>query len=79
MFVLVTNPKTQKAMEHAVTATRPRVQYRVGLDAKYGLVWSQIFPLRVGEKVIYAMTTNAKMRKINGLKKEATPKAAEAP
>lgn len=57
-------------MEHAVCSTRPRVQYRVGIDAKYGLVWSQIFPLRVGEKVVYALTTNAKMRQIVGLQKE---------
>ena len=55
-------------MEHAACATRPRVQYRVGIDAKYGLVWSQIFPLRIGEKIVYAITTNAKMRKIVGLK-----------
>lgn len=57
-------------MEHAVCSTRPRVQYRVGIDAKYGLVWSQIFPLRVGEKFMYALTTNAKMRQIVGLSKE---------
>jgi len=38
------------------------------LDAKYGLVWTQIFPLRMGEKIIYALTTNKKMRSIVGLK-----------
>lgn len=54
-------------MEHAVCATRPRVQYRVGIDSKYGLVWSQIFPLRIGEKVVYQLTTNRKMRSIVGL------------
>lgn len=67
-----------KALEHAVTSTRPRVQYRVGLDAKYGLVWTQIFPLRVGEKVIYALTTNKKMRSIVGVQKSSESQA-EAP
>eukprot|EP00624_Nannochloropsis_granulata_P001371 evm.model.NODE_16645_length_15759_cov_30.505997.5 len=64
-----------RALEHAVTCTRPRVQYRVGLDAKYGLVWTQILPLRVGEKLIYALTTNKQMRSIVGLK--PVGKAAE--
>lgn len=59
-----------RALEHATTCTRPRVQYRVGLDAKYGFVWSQIFPLRFGEKVFYAVSTNRKMRSIVGLKEE---------
>jgi len=68
-----------RALEHAVTCTRPRVQYRVGLDAKYGLVWTQIFPLRVGEKVIYALTTNKKMRTIVGLKSAGETAQAEAP
>lgn len=65
-----------RAMEHAVTCTRPRIQYRVGLDAKYGLVWTQIFPLRVGEKLIYALTTNKKMRSIVGL--PTAPRAEDA-
>lgn len=64
-------------MEHAVCSTRPRVQYRVGIDAKYALVWSQIFPLRIGEKVVYATSTNAKMRQIVGLKKEEGGAAAQ--
>ncbi len=68
-----------RALEHAVTSTRPRVQYRVGLDAKYGLVWTQIFPLRVGEKVIYALTTNKKMRSIVGLEKPAALAEAGGP
>ncbi len=63
-------------MEHAVCSTRPRVQYRVGIDAKYGLVWSQIFPLRIGEKVVYQITTNAKMRSIVGLREEEAAGAA---
>jgi len=67
---------TAQAMEHAVCSTRPRVQYRVGIDAKYGLVWSQIFPLRIGEKVVYQITTNAKMRSIVGLRKEEAAGAA---
>jgi len=46
------------------------------LDAKYGLVWTQIFPLRMGEKIIYALTTNKKMRSIVGLK--PVEKAMEA-
>jgi retinol dehydrogenase-16 len=68
-----------RALEHAVTGTRPRVQYRVGLDAKYGLVWTQILPLRVGEKIIYALTTSKKMRTIVGLKPVGEAAQAKAP
>jgi retinol dehydrogenase 16 len=55
------------AMEHAVMSTRPRIQYRVGMDAKYGLVWTQLFPLRIGEMIIYGLTTNPAMRAVKGL------------
>jgi hypothetical protein len=56
-----------QAMEHAVMSTRPRIQYRVGMDAKYGLVWTQLFPLRIGEMIIYGLTTNPAMRAVKGL------------
>lgn len=62
-------------MEHALTAIWPRVQYRVAIDSKYGLVWSQILPLRLGERMIYYMTTNWRMRRIVGLSKEEMQKA----
>lgn len=49
---------------HAVTSTRPRVQYRVGVDAKFIFPWTQIFPLRIGELMAYYASTNKGMRKL---------------
>jgi hypothetical protein len=49
-------------------STRPRLQYRVGIDAKYMFPWLQLLPLRIGEMFAYSASTNAGMRKIVGLK-----------
>ena len=59
-----------QAYMHAVTCTRPRIQYRVGIDAKYLFPWLQIFPLRVGEAIAYYAATDATMRKPRSLKPE---------
>ncbi|GAB5030401.1 retinol retinaldehyde reductase [Nannochloropsis oceanica] len=57
-----------RAYIHATTSTRPKVQYRVGIDAKGLFPFLQIFPLRVGEVIAYYASTTPEMRVIRGAK-----------
>ena len=57
-----------RAYVHAITSARPKVQYRVGIDAKGLFPFLQIFPLRVGEIVAYYASTTPEMRVIRGAK-----------
>jgi len=55
-----------RAYVHAITSTRPKVQYRVGIDAKGLFPFLQIFPLRVGEICAYYASTTSGMRVVRG-------------
>ncbi len=57
-----------RAYVHAITSTRPKVQYRVGIDAKGLFPFLQIFPLRVGEILAYYASTCPEMRVVPGAK-----------
>ena len=57
-----------RAYVHAITSTRPKAQYRVGIDAKGLFPFLQIFPLRVGEIIAYYASTTPGMRVIRGAK-----------
>lgn len=67
-----------QGLEQALTARWPRVQYRIGIDAKYGLVWSQILPSRIGELIVYFATTNAGMRTVKGVEGQEGQHQTEA-
>ena len=53
---------------HALTSTRPKIQYRVGIDAKALFPFLQIFPLRIGEIIAYRASTTPGMRTIRAKK-----------
>ena len=67
-----------RAYIHAITSTRPKVQYRVGIDAKGLFPFLQIFPLRVGEICAYYASTTPEMREVRGAKWDKQPVADAA-
>jgi hypothetical protein len=50
-----------------VLSVRPRFQYRVGVDARFLFVWTEILPKRIGEHISYMLATTKGMRTVRGL------------